>query len=109
MFIGFYSGFIERVPYGSTHYFRQHPQLAKELIDALLQRQVSLIGLDFSGLRNGAEHTPMDQYCADHNTFVVENLSNLRAVAGRDLLIYTFPIRFSGFTGLPSRVLAETI
>lgn len=73
----------------------------------MLQKHVSLLGLDCSGMRNGAEHNVMDQHCADHGVFVVENIINLDQVAGKHATFYTFPIRFACYSGLPSRVVAE--
>lgn len=65
MFVAFYTGYIEREKYGSHAYFKEHPQLSDELIDKLLDKGVSIIGIDFAGVHRGAEHTPKDQYCAD--------------------------------------------
>ncbi|MFV0438845.1 MAG: cyclase family protein [Desulfopila sp.] len=111
MFVAFYSGYIEREEYGTAKYFREHPQLSNRLIQCLLDKEISMIGVDFAGIRRGKEHTPKDQYCADHNVFVVENLCNLKAIAGdedyRYFRINVFPIKFSGMTGLPCRVVAE--
>lgn len=111
MFVAFHTGFIERVEYGSKEYFGEHPQLSNDLIDRLLEKRVAIIGVDFAGLRRGAEHTPKDQYCADHGAFVVENLTNLGAVLlganQRLCTINTYPIKFAGLTGLPCRVAAE--
>ena len=64
MFVCFYTGFIEEEGYGTRKYFTEHPQLSKELLNALLQKNVSMIGVDFAGVRRGKEHTPTDQYCA---------------------------------------------
>ncbi|MBQ4037025.1 MAG: cyclase family protein [Clostridia bacterium] len=108
-FVAFYTGFIEEEPYGSKAYFSSHPQLSPVLVEALLDREISMIGVDCSGLRRGKEHTPMDQRCADRGVFVVENLCGLRpllAVGGR-FIAHTYPVRFSGMTGLPCRVIAE--
>ncbi len=111
MFAAFRTGFIERHKYGSPEYFSGHPQLSNDLIDALLDRGVRLIGIDFPGMRRGAEHTPKDQYCADRGVFVVENLCNLDAVlrgrASAPCVFHTYPIKFAGFSGLPCRVAAE--
>lgn len=65
------------------------------------------IGVDFSGMRLGAEHNPMDRHCAEHGMYAVENMTNLGAAAERPLTVYVFPMRFAGMTGLPCRVLAE--
>lgn len=109
MFVAFYTGYIEEESYGSKLYFSQHPQLSHELIDALLDRGVSIIGVDCSGIRRGKEHTPKDQYCADRGTFVIENLCNLKSVVdcGRTFRAHTYPMNYTGMTGLPCRVVAE--
>ena len=109
VFVAFYTGFLEETGYGSKAYFAEHPQLSQELIDALLAKGVSIIGVDCAGIRRGKEHTPMDQYCADRGTFVIENLCNLKALvdAGRRFTAHTYPMRYSGITGLPCRVIAE--
>ena len=110
-FVAFYSGYIERVEYGTKEYFTSHPELSNRLIMALLGCGVSIIGIDFAGIRGGNEHTPKDQYCADCGAFVVENLCNLgtllRGKASRSFIACTYPINFVGWTGLPCRVIAE--
>lgn len=111
MFVAFHSGFIESEGYGGARYFREHPAISMDLIRALLDKRVALIGIDFSGLRLGAEHTPTDQLCADHGTFVIENLCNLALVLGgaqyAKAHFHTYPMKFEGMTGLPCRVVAE--
>lgn len=106
MFVGFYTGFIEKTGYGGKVYFTEHPQLSNELIDALLEKEISIIGVDFAGVRRGKEHTPKDQYCADHGVFIIENLCNLKAVTG-ECIINTYPMNYAEMTGLPCRVVAE--
>lgn len=109
MFVAFCTGFVEEVGYGGADYFHQHPQLSDELIDALLAKNVSLIGVDFAGVRRGKEHTPKDQYCADRGVFIVENLCNLGRVLeeGGTFTARTFPMNYGEMTGLPCRVIAE--
>ena len=71
--------------------------------------RVSVIGLDFGGVRRGREHTPKDRYCAEHNVFIIENLCNLKAVydAGGCFTAHTYPVNYTQMTGLPCRVIAE--
>lgn len=109
MFVAFYSGFIEDEGYGTKRYFSEHPQLSHALIDALLERNISIIGVDFAGIRRGAEHTPMDQYCADHNVFIIENLCNLGSILAQkdSFAANTYPLNYTEMTGLPCRVVAE--
>ena len=110
-FVAFRTGFIEQAGYASETYFAAHPQLAPRLIDALIDRRIAILGLDFAGLRRGAEHTPMDRHCADRGVFVVENLCNLHTLlAGRKsahFTAHTYPVNLAGMTGLPCRVVAE--
>lgn len=109
MFVAFYTGFIEDETYGSQKYFKEHPELSKRLIEAMLAKGISIIGVDFAGVRRGKEHTPMDQHCANLGVFVVENLCNLRGLTEvkGDLIVYTFPMNYAGMSGLPCRVIAE--
>lgn len=109
MFVAFYTGFIEEEGYGTEKYFREHPQLSDELIDTLLKKGVSMIGVDFAGVRRGKEHIPKDQYCADRGVFIIENLCNLKTVldAGGRFIARTYPMNYGEMTGLPCRVIAE--
>lgn len=108
-FVAFYTGRIEEEPYGTKEYFADHPQLSHALINALLDKGVSIIGIDCSGIRCGKEHIPADQRCADRGVFVVENLCKLRSLvsAGGRFIAHTYPVSYSGMTGLPCRVIAE--
>lgn len=110
MFVAFYTGFIEKVGYGTKEYFSNHPQLSNQLIEELLKRNISIIGVDFAGVRRGKEHTPMDQHCANHGVFIVENLCHLESVLENKntLIVHTYPMNYANMTGLPCRVVAET-
>lgn len=69
------------------------------------------LGTHFAGVRNGKEHTPTDQICADRGTFIVENVCNLAAVLNGNKSAHfkagTYPVNFVGMTGLPCRVVAR--
>ena len=108
-FVALYTGYIHEVAYGTADYFKYHPQLSHALIDALLDRGVSVIGLDFAGIRRAPEHVPADRRCARQGTFVVENLWGLDVLAAtrRPFTVHTYPMRITGTTGLPCRVVAE--
>ncbi|MBR5521176.1 MAG: cyclase family protein [Oscillospiraceae bacterium] len=108
MFVGFYTGYIYEYDYGTQEYFATHPQLSDALIDQLLDAGISIIGLDCSGVRRGAQHTPKDQYCADRGVFVVENLYGLEKLLDKDdVTVNTYPMSYEGMSGLPCRVIAE--
>jgi len=79
------------------------------LIDALLDKGVSIIAVDFAGIRRGKEHTPKDQQCADKGAFVIENLCSLKTLLDhRDTFTaHTYPLNYAEVTGIPCRVIAE--
>lgn len=110
-FVIFRTGFLEESRYGTSEYFKNHPQLSQELICLLTEKQVSMIGIDCAGIRRGAEHTPADQRCANRGIFVIENLcsldSVLRGASCAACTVHTYPVNFTGMTGLPCRVVAE--
>ena len=112
LFVAFHTGFIEKEGYATPTYFKQHPQLSFDLINALLDKHIHIIGVDFAGVRNGKEHTPTDQLCADQGVFIIENLCNLATVLNGKkqaaCKIGTYPVKFEGQTGLPCRVIAKT-
>ncbi|MCM1988844.1 cyclase family protein [Oceanirhabdus seepicola] len=111
MFVGFYSNFIEKYDYGTKEYFAKHPELSKSLIAKLLEKKVSVIGIDFAGVRRDVEHTETDQYCANHGVFIVENLCNMKKLLGVEKSIQfkanTYPLNYKGLTGIPCRVVAK--
>lgn len=109
MFVAFYTGFPEKVGYGEHGYFTDHPQLSLPLIRGLLERGVSIIGIDFAGVRRGQEHIPTDQLCADRGVFIIENLRNLKDVLdlGGHFTACTYPMHCTELTGLPCRVIAK--
>ena len=107
-FVLFHTGTIERYEYASDDYSQKFPQISWELIKNLVERKVKIIGVDTRGLRKGGEHPKADQFCADNGTFVIENLVNLDKICGAEnLTIHTYPLNIRGFTGIPSRVVAE--
>lgn len=111
MFIAFYTAYIEKAPYGSKEYFKDHPQLSDELIDELLKRKVSIIGVDCLGIRRTKEHLNADQKCADNGAFVIENMCNFKEVLqgkkNAKFIANTYPVNYEGMSGLPCRVVAK--
>lgn len=112
MFVAFYTGFIEQQGYGTERYFKEHPQLSESLIEELLKKKISIIGIDCAGVRRSREHTAMDQYCADRGVFIIENLCNLKKLLISDdhigtFTAHTYPMNYADLTGLPCRVIAE--
>lgn len=110
-FVFFYSGILNQYGYGSKEYFSTYIELSDELIDYLLNKGVSLIGVDMSGAKKPEDHLRIDLHCSERGVFIIENLVNLDLLLKETLensfTVYTFPTNMSGFSGLSCRVIAE--
>lgn len=110
-FVMFHSGILKKHGYGTNEYFSTYIELSDELVDYLIDKKVSFIGVDMSGAKKPDDHPRIDQYCADRGVFIIENLNNLdlllRETNNKSFTVYTFPVNMSGFSGLPCRVVAE--
>ncbi len=107
MFVGFWTGLLDKYDYLSQEYIDNETVLSYELINALLEKKVRMIGVDFKGIRKSKEHTPADQLCADHNAFVIENLCNMKEVTNQKITVHVYPLSIANISGLPCRVIAE--
>lgn len=111
MFVAFYTGLINEHEYGTDEYFKTNKKLSQELIRTLVEKKVSIIAIDCPGIRCGKEHDIADQYCADHNAFVVENVYNLDKVLNgesfKEFKANIYPVSFEDMSGLPCRVIGE--
>lgn len=110
-FVMFYSGILQKCGYGTKEYFSTYIELSNELIDYLISKKVSFIGVDMAGVKKPENHPSTDQYCADRGIFIIENLNSLdlllKKAGNNSFTVYTFPLNMSGFSGLPCRVIAE--
>jgi kynurenine formamidase len=111
-FVIFYTGSLGKKGYGTKEYFSSHPELSWDLIERLVDLKVSMIGVDAGGIRMIQDHPKADRFCASHGAFVVENMDNLALLAKEAgdtyFKVSTYPMNFTGTTGLPCRVVAET-
>lgn len=103
------TGVSEKYDYGTPDYNEKFPQISWEVIESLVAKKIHVIGIDMRGLRHGEEHSKADNFCAQRNVFVVENLVNLDKLLNQpeNFIIHLYPINIKGFSGLPARVIAE--
>lgn len=99
----------EKEIYGTPAYFSDHPHLSPDLIEYLLDNKIRFIGIDYSGIRRGAEHKKADRLCESKGVYVIENLNNLDKVKNAiNLKVYTLWFDDDIATGLPCRIIAST-
>lgn len=110
-FVMFHSGILKKYGYAAKEYFTSYVELSDKLIDSLIDKEVSFIGIDMGGAKGPKNHLRIDRYCADKGVFIIENLDNLdillKETQGSPFTVYTFPVNLHGFSGLPCRVVAE--
>ena len=105
-FVLFYTGIIEKYPYGSKEYFEKQPCLDQKLIHQLIKKKIRFIGIDCAGIEKGIKHEEMDKLCEDNGVYIIENLVNLKYIHG-EFFIYTLWFEDEIRTGLPCRVLVK--
>jgi kynurenine formamidase len=110
-FVIFKTDMIKRFEYGSKAYFSNQPELSDHLINILIQKQISFIGIDAGGIKKGEKHVEADKRCEASGVYVIENMSNLDQlslyVRNHCFKVTTLWIELPGQTGLPCRVVAE--
>lgn len=104
-FVIFFTDIQKENGYGSEIYIKNHYQLSWELINELLKRKVSFIGIDCAGIRRGEEHIITDKKCEDNQTYVIENLDSnalkdMNSIEETLIIWYRIPL----MTGLPVRI-----
>lgn len=106
-FVLFRTGRMEEHSYGDPRYFENHPQLSKELINALAEKKIHFIGIDCPGIRQHSEHEQADRFCEQHGIYVIENLTNLNCILAQRFTVYTMWLEDEVMTGLRCRVILE--
>lgn len=99
--------------YGDENY-DPHPWLSVELAEWLVERDVSLVGLDTitpdlpSPFREeGWMEYPVHRTLLENDVLIAEHLGGLEVVAGDRLEIYAFPLKIRGGDGAQARFVAR--
>jgi kynurenine formamidase len=106
----FYTGYMDEFGYENRMYWKRSAELSDAAVSYLISKQIRLIAVDAAGAQKPTKHQKVDKLCADNGIFIVENLDNVKAlIAHRNVqfTVYTAPLKRSGLTGLPCRVIAE--
>jgi kynurenine formamidase len=106
----FYTGYMDEFGYENRMYWKRSAELSDAAVTYLISKQIRLIAVDAAGAQKPTKHQKVDKLCADNGIFIVENLDNVKAlIAYRNVpfTVYTAPLKRSGLTGLPCRVIVE--
>jgi kynurenine formamidase len=109
----FRTGLVDRYGFGAEYFatLSQHPALSWDLIDHLLGANVSFIGIDAPGVRQGDDHLVADKLAESGGTYIIENLANVdrlaTTAADNAFRVFTGWTGFRSSSGLSCRVIAD--
>ncbi len=91
--------------YSDSKYFHEYPVLTREIAQYLVDQKVKMVGLD-TGSADIAEDFPIHKQLLGGGVLIIENLTNLASLAGKNFVVYALPLKLQ-IDGSPARVIAE--
>lgn len=92
--------------YYRPEYYDKYPAMPEELATYLVKAGVKLVGVDMCS--PDYEPFPIHKIFLRNGVLIIENLTNLSALAGKKFTVYAFPIKLE-LDGVPVRVVAQLI
>jgi arylformamidase len=94
--------------WGRNGYWHRGPHLAEALVEALINAEVALVGVDFANVDDRADPArPAHTRLLGANIPIIENLRGLAALPLRGFRLHAAPLAIDGAAALPVRVIAE--
>ncbi len=84
-------------------YFEQNPVLSPKIAQALADKKIKIVGLD-SSTPDNSPYT-LHKLFFKHDILIVENLINLKELAGKRFQCYVLPLKIKDGDGAPCRVI----
>jgi arylformamidase len=95
--------------WGEDAYF-SYPFISRELIAALIERGVKLVGVDTLNIDSTANlDRPAHSEFLKRDILIVENLANLDALHGKSFRFFAVPIKAKATAAMPIRAFAEEL
>lgn len=93
--------------YHEPIYFEDYPAMSEEMARYLVERKVKIVGVDAGSVDN-TDGFPIHKILLGGNVLIIENLTNLNQLTGKEFTVYALPIKLD-IDGAPARVIAQTI
>jgi len=93
--------------YHEAIYFEDYPAMPVEIANYLVGKKVKMVGVDACSVDN-KDGFPIHKILLSGNVLIIENLTNLSKLAGKNFKAYALPINLQ-IDGAPARVIAEVI
>ena len=90
--------------YHEARYFKDSPHMPEDIARYLVEQKIKMVGMDMSG----PDAPPFNTHkiLLGGGVLIIENLTNLGQLAGRDFTVYALPIKLE-LDGAPARVIAQ--
>ncbi len=86
-------------------YYKSYPQVPEEVAQYLVDKKVKMMGVDMGGVDHDFS---IHKLLLKNEVLIIENLTNLGELKGKEFKVYAFPIKFQ-LDASPVRVVAEII
>lgn len=93
--------------YHDKIYFEDYPAMSEEVAKYLVESKIKMVGVDTCSVDN-QEGFPIHKILLAGNVLIIENLTNLNQLTGKNFKVYALPLNLQ-IDGSPARVIAEII
>lgn len=100
----FYTGVSGK--YYQEEYFTKYPPITEEVAEYLVKKKIKMVGVDTCSV--DYEPFPVHRILLKNEILIIENLTNLSVLEGKEFTIYAFPLKLN-IDGAPARVIAEIL
>jgi arylformamidase len=92
--------------YYQPRYYYEYPPVTEAIAHYLVEREVKMVGVDMCSV--DYEPFPVHKILLAHEILIIENLTGLSRLRGKNFTVYAFPIPLQ-LDGSPTRVVAEVL
>lgn len=92
--------------YHEPAYYNNYPAMTDEIGRYLVEKKVKMVGVDMCSVDH--EPFPVHRILLKDDVLIIENLTNLGVLEGKEFTITALPIKLQ-IDGAPTRVIAEII
>jgi arylformamidase len=100
----FHTGMSDR--FNEEAYWHDYHVMSVEAADLLVEAGIKMVGVD-AGSVDIAEDFPIHKRLLGAGILIIENLTGLDVLAGKEFVVYALPLKFD-LDGSPARVIAIT-
>lgn len=90
--------------YYEPKYFENYPVMPEEMAHYLVKCKVKMVGIDAASVDKENDF-PIHKILLAGNVFIIENLTHLNQLTGREFTVYALPVKLD-LDGAPARVIA---